>query len=192
MDMLQTVREIGFFETGNNLIGVLGSQNVKTKAGAVMPLPNESLIEDTSEIVKYLVEFGKNKYMFMTPEIAIIEKLALFDCQGEAIILLPCDMENEVKERLKDNLPRGMNVLVLAEPYFPESFFPSNGMIVVSGYMAGDRIMVLPETYRMIDHYSGFFGKKIFVPYVEIADATRYDGWMEVGGNKFSMIWRKE
>ena len=53
-------------------------------------------------------------------------------------------------------------------------------------------MMVLPETYRMIDHYSGFWGKKVFVPYVELADAVRYDGWMEVGSDKISMIWRNE
>lgn len=31
MDMLKTVREIGFFETGNNLVEVLSSEDVRAK-----------------------------------------------------------------------------------------------------------------------------------------------------------------
>ena len=192
MDMLKVVREIGFFETGKNLVNVLDSKDIKIKAGAVMPLPSENIITDTTEIVKYLLEFGKSKYMFMSPEIVMVEKLALMDSHGEVIFLLPCDMKNEVKERIKDNLPKRMKVLVLEEPYFPESFFPGNGMIIICGYMAGDRLMVLPETYRMLEHYSGFLGKKVFVPYTETANAVRYNGWMEVNSNKFNAIWRKE
>lgn len=191
MDMLKTAREIGFFETGINLEKVLNSNDVKTKAGAVMPLPDTGLTDDIKEIIEWLVAFGKSKYMFLTPEIALIEKIALIHSWYEAIILIPCDMENEVKDRLKDNLPRDMRVYLLKEPYFPELFSPGNGILVVCGYMADERIMVLPETYRLIEHYSGFWGKKVFVPYTKLANAVRYEGWLEVGADKFNMIWRK-
>ena len=51
--------------------------------------------------------------------------------------------------------------------------------------------MVLPETYRMIDHYvGGFYGKKVFVPYTELAEGARYGGWLEVSADKFNQIWR--
>ena len=40
MDMLKTVREIGFFETGCNLVKVIDSKDVQAKAGEVMPLPD--------------------------------------------------------------------------------------------------------------------------------------------------------
>lgn len=50
--------------------------------------------------------------------------------------------------------------------------------------------MVLPETYRMIDHYfGGFYGKKVFVPYAELAEGVRYGGWLEVSTEKFNRIW---
>lgn len=39
MDILKTVREIGFFETGCNLVEVLASEDVQAKAGVAMPLP---------------------------------------------------------------------------------------------------------------------------------------------------------
>lgn len=192
MDMLKTVREIGFFETGNNLVEVLSSEDVRAKAGEVMPLPDKELIKNTSKIADWLAAFGKYKYMFLTPEIHLIDCLAKHGAQNEAILLVPCDMEKEVKERLSVNLPRGMRVSLLEEPYFPEAFYPGNGLVVACGYMASGRLMVLPETYRMIDHYSGFLGKKVFVPYVELKEAVRYEGWMEVSRDRFNTIWRAE
>lgn len=192
MDMLKTVREIGFFETGNNLVEVLSSADVQAKAGEVMPLPGKELTENTSRIADWLAAFGKHKYMLFTPEIHLIDYLAKNGAENEAIILVPCDMEKEIKDRLSVNLPKGMRVSLLEEPYFPEEFYPGNGLVVACGYMAGGRLMVLPETYRMIDHYSGFLGKKVFVPYVELEDAVRYEGWMEVSRDRFNTVWRTE
>lgn len=39
MDILKTVREIGFFETSCNLAEVLESSDIWAKAGSMMPLP---------------------------------------------------------------------------------------------------------------------------------------------------------
>lgn len=192
MDMRKTVREIGFLEAGTNLEEVLDSKDIQEKVGAVMPLPGKNLINTISNIADWLTAFGKDKYMILTPEIALIDKLAELDIGKEAIFLIPCDMDPEVKERLKANIPKSMKVSLLEEPYFPEEFYPGNGLLIACGYYAGGRIMVLPETYRLIDHYSGFMGKKVFIPYVELEDAVRYDGWMEIGRDKFTTIWRDE
>ena len=192
MDMLRTVREIGFWETGYNLEKVLKSDAVRRKAGETLPLPDKDVMDSIERIAAHLVELGKRKYMFLTPEIAVIEKLAALDNRGsEAMILVPCDMETEVKERLYDNLPGGMKVFLLEEPYFPKDFLPGNGVLIACGYITGDKAMVLAETYRMIDHYRDFRGKKIFIPYVEMEGGVRYTGWKEISTDKFSMIWRK-
>ena len=63
--------------------------------------------------------------MFLSPEIAVIDKLA----EKKAVILLPCDMDPDVKERVKANIPKSMNVYLLEEPYFPDAFYPGNRMI---------------------------------------------------------------
>jgi hypothetical protein len=49
--------------------------------------------------------------------------------------------------------------------------------------------MVLPETYRLIDHYGGFKGRKLFIPYVTIPTPAPYDEWIEMDIRKFSMVW---
>lgn len=193
MDVQKTAREIGLYLTAINLASVSESPDVQDKVGASMPLPDPDIGCTVSRIVEWLIRFGKSNYMFLTPEIALIEEL-LKQTQNtiKVTIAVPCDLDPEIKERLQNNLPRGNAVEILNEPHFPRTLFPSNGMIVICGYSGGERPMVLTDTYRMIEHYSGFLGKKVFIPYTELTSATRYDGWMEVGQQRISEKWRNK
>lgn len=191
MDIQKTAREIGLFETAINLAKVSNSADVIQKVGTSMPLPNEDIGIRVKQVAKWLYNFNKNKYMFLTPEIALFEEMSkLANTHIEIIIATPCDLEQEAKERLKNNLPRNITVTVLEEPYFPQSFFPKNGMLVICGYLGGNRALVFPDTYRMVEHYSGFLGKKVFVPYQELDSASRYDGWMEINQQRLNAKWR--
>ncbi len=193
MDIRKTAREIGLFETAVNLVKVSNSADVIQKVGALMPLPDEEIGVRIGLVAKWLLSFGKSKYMFLTPEIALIEEIGKqSNKKMEVIIAIPCDLDPEAKKRLNNNLPYGVVVKILEEPYFPQSFFPGNGIMVISGYLGGYRAMVLPDTYRMVEHYSGFLGKKVFVPYNELDVATRYDGWMEIGQQRLSAKWRSK
>lgn len=193
MDIQKTAREIGLFETAVNLAKVSSSAEVIQKVGASIPLPDERMGGRVGQVAKWLLSFSKSKYMFLTPEIALIEEMGKqSNSKTEFIIAVPCDLEREARERLNNNLPHGAEVTVLEEPYFPQSFFPGNGMMVISGYSGGERAMVLSDTYRMVEHYSGFLGKKVFVPYKELDAAIRYDGWMEISQQRLSAKWRSE
>ena len=164
MDMQKIAREIGLFEMGINLSKVCGSADVLQKVGGSLPFPNDNIAIRISQIATWLYSFGKSKFMFFTPEIALIEEMAKMRVgQAEVIIVIPCDLEPETKERLRNNLPHGIKVTILEEPYFPQMFFPGNAMMVICGYSAAGRPMVLSDTYRMIEHYSSFLGKKVFV-----------------------------
>ena len=191
MELLKLAQEIGFFELGINLTNVLNSEAIWSKAGAVMPLPEVDLLNEIERIAGWLASFGKSKYMFLTPELALIEHLAALYPGQEAIMVVSSGMESDIRARLWNNLPKHMRTSLLDEPFFPNEFYPQNGIIVACGYLAGGRAMVLPETYRMIDHYvGGFSGKKVFVPYTELAEGARYGGWLEVSADKFNQIWR--
>ena len=198
MDIQKTAREIGLFETAVNLAKFRKSAELIQKAGASMPLPDEDY-EDMKvrikQIVKWLLSFNKSKYMFLAPEIALIEEIGrTANDKTEVIIAVPCDLEQEAKERLNNNLPRGIPITVLDEPYFPKSFFPENGMIVTSGYSCRDRAMVLHDTYRMAEHYNSGFpgGKKAFISYTDPDTAVGYDGWMEINPQRINTKWRNE
>lgn len=181
MDMQKIAGEIGLFEVGINLSKVCGSCDVLHTVGASMPLPDENIADQVPKIAAWLHGFGKKNYLFLTPEIALIEEMAkCADPAEEIIIAVPHSLEPEAKERLRNNLPGGIRITILEEPYFPQAFYPRNSMIVVCGYSAGGRTMVLSDTYRMVEHYKGFLGKKVFVPFKEFDTAVRYDGWIEV------------
>ena len=191
MDMMKTVREIGVFEAATNLSKVSGSKDVADKAGALMPLPEGGIESRIHEAAGWVLGFGKDKYMFLCPEIALIEEMGkISGGRGEYIISVPCGLDPESKERLANNLPQNVRVSVLDEPFFPGEFFPGNAMIVISGYLGGDRAMVLPDTYRLADHYNEFKGKIVFVPYTELDAALRYDSWMELSKQKISTYRR--
>lgn len=189
MDIRRTAMEIGLFETGVNLTRVLDSQAVREKAGAVMPLPLPGLEEQLEAAGRWLSGFGKDRYLFLTPELALLEGLDRAGDGGEAILVLPCDMEEQAGERLRGNLPQGRRSSLLKEPYFPSDFCPGNGLMVVCGYLAGGRAMVPEQTYRLLAHYGGFWGRKVFLPYVRLEEALRYEGWMEVNTEQFNGIW---
>lgn len=195
MDAIKTVREIGTFMANENIVAVIDSEDVRGKVGAVMPLPGNDFKEYMEHAVDYIAGFGKSKYMFFSPEMGLIERLPSCKGRTEAIIMIPSDIDPEIKGRIKDNLPKNMNVALLDETKYPDSvgieFRPKNGIIIVSGYLAGDRVMVLPETYRLINSYcNGFMGKVVFVPYTSIQESTRYTDWLEIGADKFNEIWR--
>lgn len=194
MDLQKTAREIGLFEMGLNLSKVLSSADVQRKAGACMPLPAQDIAQRVQQISDWLHGFGKRKYLFLTPELALIEALSTLSCRksDEAIIAIPCDMDAESKERLLNNLPRSMSVRIQEEPFFDQTIFPGNGMMVVCGYCAEGRAMVLSDTYRLVEHYRDFRGKVVFLPYTELDRAERYDGWMELKPQRLSAKWRSE
>ena len=191
MDVQKTAKEIGLFETAINLSKVGNSSDIIQKIGMSMPFPDKGIETQLVKIAEWLLSFEKNKFMFLTPEIALIDVIGkIANKNTEVIITVPCDLDLETKERLINNLPDTLSVTILEEQYFPNSFFPSNGMIVICGYLGSNRAMVLPDTYRMIEHYSGFLGKKAFIPYIEIETSTRFDGWFEVKKQRITTNWR--
>lgn len=193
MDIIKTSREIGLFEAARNMSMAADSQEVRNKIEEAMPMPGAEFVLRITQAIDYLMSFGKRKLLMLSPEIALLEEIAERADSGiQVILVVPCDMDPESRARLHNNLPAGISVQLLEEPYFPESFTPANGMIVSFGYMAGERLMALPECYRMTDHYSGFWGKKVFVPYMVREDSTRFGNWMEVNPGKFSDVWRGE
>ena len=175
MDIRKTALEIGLFETAKNL----EKAGITDYDGNSIPLPAPDVCGGISKAAEWLCSFGKNKYMFLTPEIALIEEIADITENAEAIIAVPCGIDTEIAERLSNNLPVKMCVSIINEPYFPENFTPQDGIIVVCGYRSGGRNVVMNETYRLAEHYSGFYGKKVFVPYVSLENFCCPYGWKQ-------------
>lgn len=193
MDMIKTAQEIGLIETAVNLSQVCESGDVIDEVGVSMPMPDKNIASKIPETVEWIRSHGKSKYLFLTPEIALIEELgSLAAAQEEVIIAVPGDLDPDVRERIENNVPHNIRVTIQSEYDIPRNFYPRNGLMVICGYAAGGRLMVLPETYRLIGRYSDFLGKKLFIPYQELDIAACYDGWMEVSQKNMCVKWRAE
>ena len=170
MDIHKLALEIGLFETALNL------KESSIEENNEMPFPNSDMHTTIKNSAEWLGKLNKKKYMFLTPEIALIEKMT---AEAEAIIIVPCGIDLESEERLKNNLPKNISVEILREPYFPENFTPNDGIIVACGYISSGRAMIMNETYRLIAHYGGFYGRKVFLPYVNIENFICFEGWKQ-------------
>ena len=190
MDLLKTAGEIGLFELAANVSACLRSSEAAALAEASMPLPGEDAPGRIKAAADWLLSFGKTRYMFLTPELSIMDELyTRSGGRACSILAMPCCMDAEAKARLRENLPPA-GVTTLDEPFFDDGFYPGNGLLVVCGYSAGGVAMVLPQTYRMAEHYDVFRGRKVFLPFVELAARERRAGWMELSSERFSAEWR--
>lgn len=191
MDIIKTSREIGLFEAALNMSMASDSQEVSGKIEEAMPMPGADFAPRIAQAADYLLSFGKRKLMLLSPEIALIEEIGKkAGSHVQVILVMPCDMDPESKERLRNNIPKDVFVQFLEEPYFAENFTPADGLIAAFGYMAGNHLMMLPEAYRMTDRYC-LWGKRVFVPYVVRNDATRFPNWIEMNPRKFSHVWEE-
>lgn len=193
MDIRGIVKEVGYFETARNLCSISGSSEAAVRVSSDMPMPPEDAEDMLQRCADMILERKKKKVFFLTPEIALIEKLAA--CPGSVetvLIALSSDLDEDMCSRIGNNLMKNMDIRLIREPFFPEDLYPKDGLIAVSGFLAGERTMVSREVYRMTEHYGGFLGQKIFLPYVILASAERYDGWLEISPDRFSAIAGRE
>lgn len=193
MDILATVREIGFFEEMNNLSAVLDDPAIREEVEPYLPLPESGKAwngaKKMGDICHWLRQFRKTRYVFYNPELELIRQLLREEPHSEGILVLPADLEHAAEERLRANIPGDVPVSCIKEPQFPKGVCPYNGVLVIFGYIAGRHLMVLPETYRQLQTYGSFYGRKVFVPYLELDSAERYQGWLEMNPNMFTDIW---
>lgn len=191
MDIIDTMKEIGIIETALNL-ATIGSRNsaIEKKVLPDAPFPPVDISQYIELITDWISGFGKKKFFFFTPELALIESLARKTTNAESFVAIPSDLDSDIEKNIKNNLPNSMKVSILNEPFFPPDFRPGNGIIIVCGWMNGKRLYVFKDTYRLIKHYSEFKGKKIFVPYVMKNGAYVSDNWIEVDGRFFTLNWR--
>ena len=118
MNIREIVKEVGYFETSLNLLPALGSADAAERIAADMPLPSADIGERIEAYAKGIAEKGKKKIFLLTPEIALIEKLAEYPENIESVlIVLPSDMDPEMCERIGKNLLKTVDIQLIREPF---------------------------------------------------------------------------
>ena len=128
MDIRGIVKEVGYFETARNLRSISGSSEAAVRVSSDMPMPPEDAEDMLQRCADMILERKKKKVFFLTPEIALIEKLAA--CPGSVetvLIALSSDLDEDMCSRIGNNLMKNMDIRLIREPFFPEDLYPKDG-----------------------------------------------------------------
>jgi hypothetical protein len=162
MNLIKSIAEIGVLEVERV---VAKFPDNATETSAYLPYVNMAFIENRIRVLaNSVLHLGKNTIFLMTPEIALIEELAVLGWNGTTIIPLPFDFDNESVSRIRANIPLGINVHFISEGTFPSDFRPSNGAIICTGLAPPwYRYYIPTSSYRMMTLYKAFHGDRILL-----------------------------
>lgn len=180
VDLIDNICELGVLET----VGVLqeiGSDSIPDNFLNELPiLPSTRLIDKRIETIRdAIIASGKQEILLLSPEIALLEQFShRSDIHFQ--IVLPNDIDNDMLKRVCNNVPPGVNVDFINELFFPKDFFPSNGLILAFGFQNDNRCLLLSHILRIMEHYKGFMGKRVFVTINEDGEkCSRPSSWIE-------------
>ncbi len=179
------IAETGVIETLCVLHKHKKDAEVITNASLFLPIPDDSIHDKLNNIVESLIKLKKERLLFLTPEIAIIERLGNIKDVTEVIVCLPSDYDEETYERIFKNKPVGMKITFIKENEVPLDFTGNNAAIVAFGFCDNERAIVLNYNYRMMERYKSFYGYKILVSCGDNMSNARPVGWTPINIDAF-------
>ncbi len=185
IDIKSNINETGIVETLCVLHNHTNSSEIMNDASLHLPIPEDNTHEKIVGIVDSLAKLNKKKLLFLTPEIAIIERLNTVECIEELIVCLPSDYDDETYERIFNNKPVGVKITFIKENEVPLDFTGNNAAIVAFGFCDSERALVLNYNYRMMERYKAFYGYKILVSCGNHMSNARPIGWTPINTHEF-------
>lgn len=185
MNLQRTIAEIGLMEIGRVVARF-------TERGIVSPflpvMKPEEMDRQIRRLAEEVLSLNKQYLFMMTPEIALLESLADNEWEGNVIIAIPRDADRESSDRIRANIPRGVDVSFLYEGEFPDDFIPENGAVLCGGFtLYGTQYKILPSSYRMMCLYKQFAGRRVLVSaFPSEADIPEL-GWINADSDFFTM-----
>lgn len=185
IDIKSNINETGVVETLYVLHNYTNSSEITNDASLHLPIPDDDIHNKLNSIVNSLAELKKKKFLFLTPEIAVIERLDAVECVEEVIICLPSDYDEDTYERIFNNKPVNVKITFIKENEVPLDFNGKNAAIVAFGFCDDERALVLNYNYRMMERYKAFYGYKILVSCGNHMSNARPVGWTPVNTYEF-------
>lgn len=191
MNIKETLDEIGIFETNLQIEKYLDDESLLESVLLEMPIPRKSetkLIIDSA--VNRILDLGKTNVFILSNEIALIEKLLLFkNIIKNIIVCLSRNLSNEQINNIKNNVPKNSNVVFVNELEYPSIIKPKNSILLVIGYRNGNNCILTKNTYRMLEIYKNFLGKKMFISCISENVKGKQSNFISVNSkNYFDLI----
>ena len=181
MNIRETAAEIGMLATMQLIEPHAGDPEIRSALGD-LPVPC-GVSERIREIADALEACPKKTLMFLSPEMALIDALAERHTRHEIIVFMPCDMDALAAQRLRANVPEGVEIAFLSEPFFPAGVTPANSVLLTFGFQSDQRIQLSQTACRLMERYGAFPGLKLFIPYTA-ASTPHLAGYIDLFKNK--------
>ncbi len=179
--------ETGLIETLSVVFKYIDDEDIIADTSLYLPIPEGSIEGMAQSIAEYLDSLGKEKLLFLTPEIAVIEAVANCKNIKEIIICLPTETTNDVRECIESNMPSAKQISFIKSTETPahSDFKVENSAIVCFGFWEGERAIVLNNNYKMMQMYKDFYGDKILISCGNGACGARPIGWTPINTYDF-------
>lgn len=191
MNIKDTLDEIGILETNIQIEKYMDDKSLLDSVSSEMPIPTRI---ETKEIInnaiEKILELNKKNIFMLSNEIALIEKFLLHkDKIQNIIVCLSRNLSDEQLSNIKSNVPKNSNVTFVHELEYPNIIKPRDSILLVLGYLNGNNSIVTNNTYRMIELYKSFLGKKVFVSCISDNVKLRQKNFISINSkNYFDII----
>lgn len=191
MNIKDTLDEIGILETNLQIEKYLSDKSLLNSVSSEMPIPIKCETKDIIDnAVNRILELNKKNIFMLSNEIALIEKMLLYKEKIQNIIVcLSRNLSEEQINNIKSNIPKNSNVTFINELEYPNIIKPKDSIILVLGYVNGNNCIVTNNTYRMVELYKSFLGKKVFISCISDNVKVKQRNFISINGqNYFDII----
>lgn len=191
MNIKDTLDEIGILETNLQIEKYIDDKSLLNNVSSEMPIPIKCETKDIIDnAMNKILKLNKKNIFMLSNEIALIEKMLLYkDKVQNIIVCLSRNLSEEQINNIKSNIPKNSNVTFINELEYPNIIKPKDSIILVLGYVNGNNCIVTNNTYRMVELYKNFLGKKVFVRCISDNVKIKQRNFISINGqNYFDII----
>ena len=185
------LEEIGILETNRQIEKYLEDEVLINSIKNDIPVPSKKETKDIiKKVISKIIDMKKENIFILSNEMALIERMLDYRSNIKNIIVaLSRNLTEEQINNIKNNIPNDNNVYFINELEYPSIVKPKDSLILVFGYINGNNCIVPINTYRMIEMYKSFLGKKVFVNCINDEVIVNQNGFISINANNyFDMI----
>ena len=186
MNLMDTIDEIGIFETNTQLVKYATNSELMNDIAQYIPIvSNLSMIKNVDYVIKRILNFQKRNIMFLSNEILILEKLLNYNsCFDNIIVVLSNNLKKSQKENIIKNSPSKF-ISYINELDYPTIIKPKDSVIISFGYKDNKKCLLTKNNYRTLEVYKDFLGEMVFVNCFENDVKERVKNWVSINEDKY-------
>ncbi len=187
MNLIDTINEIGIFETNLQLEKYINNKNLMHDISKYIPSSLNALSKpQMDDVILKILNLQKRNIMLLSNEISVLENLLKYKkCFDNIIVVLSGNLNKEQKENIIKNSPNKNFIKYINELEYPLLIKPKNSVIITFGYRNGNKCILTKNSYRTMEIYNYFFGEKIFMSCSRKDINERPKNWVSINSEKY-------